>query len=199
MIALKKILVATDFSEPSEAALAYGLELARQFGSTVVVAHVVENALTGAVGADGFVFSDPGLQQHLEASARRRLDTLLSDEDRAVLGAETIVIASNTPAYAIVDYARTADDRSQLHACTVLETSDEPADAITRYARCANIDLIVMGTHGRSGLSHLLVGSVAERVVRTAPCPVLTVRHPEHEFVVPDATPHEAALASRAD
>jgi nucleotide-binding universal stress UspA family protein len=48
------------------------------------------------------------------------------------------------------------------------------------------MELIVMGTHGRTGVSHLLVGSVAERVVRTAPCPVLTVRHPEHEFVLPD-------------
>jgi len=44
-----------------------------------------------------------------------------------------------------------------------------------------------MGTHGRTGVSHLLMGSVAERVVRLAPCPVLTVRHPEHEFVVADA------------
>ena len=44
-----------------------------------------------------------------------------------------------------------------------------------------------MGTHGRGAMAHLLMGSVAERVVRTAPCPVLTVRHPEHEFVVPDA------------
>ena len=50
------------------------------------------------------------------------------------------------------------------------------------------IDLIVMGTHGRSGMERLLVGSVAERVIRTAPCPVLTVRHPEHEFIVPDST-----------
>ena len=46
---------------------------------------------------------------------------------------------------------------------------------------------IVMGTHGRGAIAQLLVGSVAEKVVRTAPCPVLTVRHPEHEFVVPDA------------
>jgi len=44
-----------------------------------------------------------------------------------------------------------------------------------------------MGTHGRNGVTHLLMGSVAERVVRIAPCPVLTVRHPEREFVVPDA------------
>jgi nucleotide-binding universal stress UspA family protein len=65
--------------------------------------------------------------------------------------------------------------------------SDSPAEEIADYARDASIELIVVGTHGRTGVSHLLVGSVAERVVRTAPCPVLTVRHPEHEFVVPDA------------
>jgi nucleotide-binding universal stress UspA family protein len=61
-----------------------------------------------------------------------------------------------------------------------------PAEEIVRYADARNIDLIVMGTHGRTGVAHLLMGSVAERVVRTAPCPVLTVRHPEHEFVKPD-------------
>ena len=44
-----------------------------------------------------------------------------------------------------------------------------------------------MGTHGRGAISHLFMGSVAERVVRTATCPVLTVHHPEHEFVIPDA------------
>jgi nucleotide-binding universal stress UspA family protein len=56
---------------------------------------------------------------------------------------------------------------------------------ILRYARDNEIDLIVMGTHGRSGLAHVLVGSVAERVVRKSSCPVLTVRHPKHEFVMP--------------
>jgi nucleotide-binding universal stress UspA family protein len=81
----------------------------------------------------------------------------------------------------------TAEDRSLLHGHAVLKTSDHSADAIVDYAREASVDLIVIGTHGREGLSHLLVGSVAERVVRTAPCPVLTVKHPEHEFVLPDA------------
>ena len=66
-------------------------------------------------------------------------------------------------------------------------TAISPAAAIVDYARREQIDLIVMGTHGRGGVAHLLMGSVAERVVRTAPCPVLTVRHPEHEFVLPDA------------
>ena len=47
-----------------------------------------------------------------------------------------------------------------------------------------DVDLIVMGTHGRTGLAHMMIGSVAEKVVRRAPCPVLTVKHPEHEFIV---------------
>jgi nucleotide-binding universal stress UspA family protein len=80
----------------------------------------------------------------------------------------------------------TADDRQRLRARAVFEVSDETAETIVRYARTEGIDLIVMGTHGRSAMAQVLVGSVAERVVRTAPCPVLTVRHPEHEFVVPD-------------
>jgi len=56
---------------------------------------------------------------------------------------------------------------------------------IIREAKSGQFDLIVMGTHGRTGVKHMLIGSVAERVVRKAPCPVLTVRHPEHEFVMP--------------
>ncbi len=63
--------------------------------------------------------------------------------------------------------------------------SGVPFLEIVRYARENAIDLIVMGTHGRGAVKHILMGSVAERVVRTAPCPVLTVRHPEHEFVMP--------------
>jgi len=56
---------------------------------------------------------------------------------------------------------------------------------IIQYSRENNIDMIVMGTHGLSGLMHLIVGSVAENVVRKASCPVLTVRPDSHEFVMP--------------
>ena len=87
----------------------------------------------------------------------------------------------------------TADDRTTLKAHVVLETSDNPADAIAEYAKSANIDLIVIGTHGRGAIAQFLMGSVAERVVRTAQCPVLTVKHPEHEFVVPDAASRTTA------
>jgi nucleotide-binding universal stress UspA family protein len=60
-----------------------------------------------------------------------------------------------------------------------------PHEEIVRLARERNIDLIIMGTHGHTGLAHFLLGSVADKVVRRAPCPVLTVRAREHEFIHP--------------
>jgi universal stress protein A len=78
-------------------------------------------------------------------------------------------------------------DSDNWRAQAVVRVSNAPAEAIVEYATEAGIDLIVMGTHGRAGVSHFLLGSVAERVVRTAPCPVLTVRrHPERDFVTSD-------------
>jgi nucleotide-binding universal stress UspA family protein len=98
------------------------------------------------------------LQETIEEGARERVNGLVTDEDK-----------------------------TQLHARPVVVTSLWPAEAIVAYAKSHAIDVIVIGTHGRRGVEHLLMGSVAERVVRTAPCPVLTVRHPEHEFLQPDA------------
>ena len=81
-----------------------------------------------------------------------------------------------------------AQDRQEITAEYVLRQSGigGPYVEIVRYAQERDIDLIVMGTHGRGFVAHMLMGSVAEKVVRKAPCPVLTVRHPEHEFVIPD-------------
>lgn len=81
---------------------------------------------------------------------------------------------------------RTIRDRN-LKGLTVLREVREgnPFAEVTRYAKEHDIDLIIMGTHGRGGLAHVLLGSVTEKVVRKSPCPVLTVRHPEHEFVHP--------------
>ena len=67
--------------------------------------------------------------------------------------------------------------------------SHSPADAIVKYAKDVRADVIVVGTHGRSGVSRLLMGSVAEHVVRNAPCPVLVVRPREHDVVMPDDIP----------
>jgi nucleotide-binding universal stress UspA family protein len=94
----------------------------------------------------------------MQASVRRDLDALLSDEDRQQLGAKAVVV-----------------------------TSTMPAQAIVQYANETKANLIVLGTHGRNTVARFFIGSVAERVVRTASCPVLTVRESEREFVLPDA------------
>ena len=160
MITLKQILVATDFSEPSDCALTYARALACSFKATLHVVHIVGNVVDAAYGAEGYSVAMPELQQEIEDAARKQLDDLPIDKDERPLPTKRVLLTSNSPAGAIVEYAA-------KHG----------------------IDLIVTGTHGRGAVAHLLLGSVAERVVRTAGCPVLTVRHPEREFVVADAPP----------
>ncbi len=75
--------------------------------------------------------------------------------------------------------------RQDLPNTNWLIEEGNPFPRIVEVARKHEVDLIVMGTHGRTGLAHALLGSVTEKVVRKAPCPVLTVKHPEHEFVMP--------------
>jgi len=156
MIALKNVLVATDFSEAADAALAYGRALARAFGATLHVLHVADDMYM-RLGGDAYAAVLPELQEDVERQAKDRLSRLLIDDDSMPLPTTSVVITAGATAPAIVNYAAKAD-----------------------------IDLIVVGTHGRSAVAHLLMGSVAERVVRTARCPVLTVRHPERDFVLPD-------------
>jgi len=67
----------------------------------------------------------------------------------------------------------------------VVVSVGSPFVEIIRLARTENVDLIIVGTHGRGAVAHMLLGSVAEKVVRKAPCPVLTVRDGEHDFVMP--------------
>lgn len=133
-----RILVPTDFSAPSDAALAYARGLAGTLDATLHLFHVVDNTFLRAV------VGDPRDQ---ETAALKQLQDRLTDEDRV-----------------------------RFRALPVVEPSDEPADEIVSYARTHDINLIVMGTHGRSGMAHLLMGSVAEKVVRSASCPVLTLR-----------------------
>jgi nucleotide-binding universal stress UspA family protein len=157
MIKINHVLVATDFSEPSESALLYGRELARTFGARLHVLHVVENpAMWSGPEASGVDFAR--IQAELEAGAHNTLSRIISTEDR-----------------------------EQLKAVTAVLTGGSTAFEIAGYAKACGIDIIVVGTHGRGMVGHLLMGSVAEKVVRIAPCPVLTVRHPEHEFIQPDA------------
>ena len=165
MIALKKILVPTDFGEAADVALNYARALARNFNASIDVLHVAEDISTRMLAGEMYVAVPQTLQNDVEEAARKQLDARLIDNDPNPLPVRPVVIVSNGPAMSIVSYAK--------------ETG---------------ADLIVMGTHGRGPMAHLLMGSVAERVVRLAPCPVLVVRHPEHEFVVPDTL----AVAAKA-
>jgi nucleotide-binding universal stress UspA family protein len=83
-----------------------------------------------------------------------------------------------------LDLVLTPDDVKRYSAVVALR-SGSPFVEVVRYAREEGIDLIVLGTHGRGAIAHMLLGSVAERVVRKAHCPVMTVRQPEHAFVMP--------------
>jgi nucleotide-binding universal stress UspA family protein len=160
MIALKKILVPTDFGEAADAALSYARALARRFGASLDLLHIADDVAARMFAGEVYVGVPTQIQKDIEESARHQLDERLNDN---------------------VD-----NDPNPLPTSPVVITSAAPAVTIVQYAKDANIDLIVMGTHGRGAVAHLLMGSVAERVVRTAPCPVLVVRHPEREFVVPD-------------
>lgn len=157
MIKITNVLVATDFSDTSASALAYGREFARTFGATLHVLHVVDSALMWA-GPESAGVDFAQLQADLEADARKILERIVTGEDRA-----------------------------QLNAVTAVRVGSPPAVEIAGYAKAEGIDIILMGTHGRGMIGHLLMGNVAEKVVRIAPCPVLTVHHPEHEFILPDA------------
>jgi len=158
MIAIKKILVATDFGPASETALNYGRALARQFDASLHVIHVMPTVAVTAATEYGFAGIPIDYEAEIEETARKRTAELLTEEDRRLLAATSTMVRHNTPAAAIVE-----------------------------YAKANRVDLIVVGTHGRGAFAHLFMGSVAERVVRAAPCPVLAVQNPEHEFVLPDA------------
>ena len=151
MINLKRILVPTDFSDYSQTALKYGCELANRFDATLHIIHAVEEFR--ALTPDSGMLLAPDYMQQLTQAAERELQKL-PDPDW-FSGGE----------------ARTV--RSVQQGSPFLE--------VIRYAKENEIDLIVIGTHGRTGLTHVLLGSVAEKVVRKAPCPVLTVNHPDEK------------------
>ena len=155
MISIQHILVPIDFSLPSQAAVKYGRAFAENFGASLHLLHVIEDAMISFPAGEGAGVIAPMALDEIEKSAREQLGKVLTPEER---------------------------DRFHVRTTTV---RGSPSMEITGYAQAEKIDLIIMGTHGRNPIAHMLMGSVAEKVVRKAPCAVLIVRHPEHEFVTP--------------
>ena len=153
MIDLHRILVPTDFGKSSENALNYALAFAQKFGAELWLLHVVQ---------DLSLFIPEAVMVAPPAAP---------PVDQFIAAARTAL-------------ARVVDGRKTQGVTINPEVGvGPPHEEIVRLAKEKDIDLIVMGTHGHTGLARVLLGSVAEKVVRLAPCPVLTVRHPEHEFV----------------
>ena len=163
-MAFSHILVPTDFSEPASSALRYGLDEALLHHAKLTLLHVLPPhtgpavySVTGAPEPQpGF---DPVLSQHMESLPPSQPTVVREDPYEVTL-------------------AQLRD--LMTDACEVTweaEVATGPAaETIVHIAQERAADLIVMGTHGRTGLHHLLLGSVAEKVVRLATCPVLTVR-----------------------
>ncbi len=142
-----RILVPVDFSPFAQAALTAAADLARRLGDELLVVHAIPDEEVRAIARARL--------------ARRGRDEILEDLGRAV-----------------EEHARATpgvghDGGLELRAMAV---SGLPAEAILRAASGLEADLIVMSTHGRTGLAHAVMGSVAEDVLRRAPCPVLTIR-----------------------
>lgn len=146
-MSFRRILFATDFSPASRPAFRAAVDLARRERGRLVIAHVLP--AVAPIGVESYVSAR--MYEDMEASVRRwaekRLDALVADAIGSRVTARSLLLAG--PA---------------VH------------EAIARAAAKERSDVVVIGTHGRTGLERVLVGSVAARIIGTAPCPVLTVR-----------------------
>ena len=144
---LKKIICPVDFSTSSELALVQAVAMAEQTGAKLLLITVVQ-PMPAAMFSDGMLFTELRTMPDLSTeAAQEQLDKIREKYCAAIL------------------------DRTSTQVSVGL-----PFVEIVRYAREVEPDLIVMGSHGLTGIEHLLIGSVAERVVRKAPCSVLVVR-----------------------
>jgi nucleotide-binding universal stress UspA family protein len=159
---IRTIVVATDFSDLSQAALMQARELALALGARVHFLHVVDELAARYIDLPDY--PQMGLlQTTLERGARARMDALVAQQP------------------------------SPPGAVGEVLTSRSPAETIVSYARDVKANLIVMGTHARAGVERFFLGSVAERVLRTAPCAVLNIRQGTESPQTDVASPHAAA------
>jgi nucleotide-binding universal stress UspA family protein len=147
----KTILVPHDFSSSANHAAAIARDEAKLHNSRLLLLHVID--LPTAIKPDTVIVPDAtgapvNVREYAVSSAEAHLQDIVQRLAKDGVTATPFVRVGN------------------------------PIDEINRFIDEEKVSLVVLGTHGRTGLAHLLVGSVAERVVRTATCPVLTVRHP---------------------
>jgi nucleotide-binding universal stress UspA family protein len=160
---VRKILVPIDYSSDSEQALLWGVSLSEKYGARVVLLHVIPKAVEEVFPQGIGVTSPPAYYYERMPPGNRPF------------GGQAIIIDLVDKAQAeLQDFAqRNLKEPMPLEAKVAV---GKPAEEILRVAHEERVDLIIMGTHGRTGLRHLLLGSVAEEITRHAACPVFTVR-----------------------
>jgi nucleotide-binding universal stress UspA family protein len=151
---IRNILVPVDFSDASRHALQYACDVADATGASLHVIHIVEDPYVAGAMAGAYVPPPAEVIEELEKSALSALDAMLTLEQKAKYQA-VMIRRTGSVVQKILGYLHTHP----------------------------TIDLVVMSTHGRGGVARLMMGSVADKLVRAAPCPVLTLREP-----VPAAT-----------
>lgn len=156
MNAIQRILFPTDFSDYSAHALSYARSLAETFHAELHLLHVVDEAALYWMAMGPNSLPVGPSPQELLTQAEREMQTYVDKH----LANTTVTVVRKV-------------------------VTGRPFIEIINYARQHNMDLIVIATHGRTGLQHVLLGSVTEKVIRKAPCPVMSVRHPGHQFVMP--------------
>ncbi len=152
----KKILFCTDFSENSHYAFTYALNLAKTYKTKLMILHITPEPVHPEQLS---IYLPPERLEELKLSQKKELNEQLQKHY--------------------------LDKMERFKDYQVMIKTGEPFIEIIRTSKKEKADLIVMGTHGRTGLDHILFGSTAEKVVRKSTCPVLTVRLPGKKFTMP--------------
>jgi nucleotide-binding universal stress UspA family protein len=148
---VKTILVPSDFSEYAEYAFTWALEMAEKWGAKVIVMNAAPMFSHLAYPESVYMLDLAKMEAEIIADAEKKLQEFIAKKGTSAVTVETRAVLG------------------------------DPFWEICKAAEHDHADLIVMGSHGRTGLAHVLLGSVAERVVRHAPCPVLVARQPRPE------------------
>ncbi|MCF7973929.1 MAG: universal stress protein [Phycisphaerae bacterium] len=158
MTTIKSILYPTDFSEHSQVAVPLAIDLAKRYDTELHCLHVVDtnHEFFMQSGIVAPMIAQPITGEALVAEAQKRMDDFVTQH---------LSEAGNSVRKSVIE--------------------GNPFEQIIRFVRDRQIGLLVMGTHGHSALASMLLGSVAEKVIRKAPCPVLSIRHPGHVFKAP--------------
>ncbi|MBN1572818.1 MAG: universal stress protein [Deltaproteobacteria bacterium] len=151
MLPVKKILCPVDFSEPSYEALKVAEEISTHFSSELNIVHVVREISSSLYGPEFSDFDVDSYQEELEESAKNKLSEVVKERLPMDLSVKQITLKGKA------------------------------ADQIVNLSDKDDIDLIVIATHGQTGWRHFVFGSVTEKVVRLARCPVLTIHAPREE------------------